>query len=100
MFSPVERRIVSSSMVSAYFRAEPVNVVAIELRERIPRHASQFQDKARPLASSASIGAYRRPTLGLGTMSVSPHLCSLVVCAGSATSCRSLLESAVSKRLL
>ena len=74
--------------------------IAIELRERSPRQASQFQDKARHLASSASIGAYRRPTVGLGPMSVSPHSCSLVVCAGSATSCRSLLDLAVSKRLL
>ena len=81
------------------FEVSLSSVIAIELRERRPRQACHFQDKARHLANSASIGACRRPTLGLGPMSVSPHSCSLAVCAGSATSCRSLLDSAVSKRL-
>ena len=99
LFSLVELRIVSCSMVSACLRAELSHVIAIELRERSPRQASQFQDKARHL-NSASVGACRRPTLGLGPRSVSPHSCSLAVCAGSATSCRSLLDLAVSKRLL
>ena len=99
--APVESRIVSSSMV--YQRTSDLslsNVIAVELRERSPRQASQFRDKARHFASSASIGAHRRPTRGTRSMIVSPHSCMLVVCAGSATSCRSLLDSAVSRRLL
>ena len=43
LFSPVERRTLSSSMVSAYFRAEPAG------RES-PRQASLFRDEARHLA--------------------------------------------------
>ena len=39
--------------------------IAVELRERSLRQASPFRDTARHLADSASIGACRRPTLGL-----------------------------------
>ena len=40
----------------------PSNGIAIELRERNPRQASPFREKARHLAESASIGACHRPT--------------------------------------
>ena len=76
------------------------NGILIELRERSPRQASPFQDEARHLGDGTSTGAYRRPTLGLGPMGVSPHSCLLVVRAGPATRCCSLLDSAVTKRLL
>ena len=108
----------ASSMVSAYLLAEPVkrdsnqvDVKLLCLKKKPQRHAD-----------SASIGARRRPRLGCDPMSVCPHSCCCAVCAGaatscctdcagaatgccadcagSATSCCTLVDAAVTKRLL
>ena len=73
---------------------------AVELREKSLRQASPFRDEGRRHASSASIGACRRPTLGLDNIDVCVF--THVRCAdgvGSATSCCTLLDAAVAKRL-
>ena len=51
--------------------------MAFDLRERSLRQASPFRDTTRHLADSASIGACRRPTLGLDPMCACLHSCSL-----------------------
>ena len=76
------------------------NGMVIELRDRSQRQAFPFQVKARHFAYGASIGACRRPMQGLGPMSGFPHSCLLAVYAGVASSCCSLLDAAVTKRLL
>ena len=74
--------------------------IAIELREGSLRQASLSQDKARRHGDSASIGACRRPTLGRDPMNVFLHSCCCADCAGAATSCCTLLDAAVTMRLL
>ena len=97
-FHPLSVELYPVRWFSAYFRAEPVKRDRIELRQSSPREASLFQDKARHVVVGASIGVCRRPTGTLSHECVS-SLMFAAICAGSATSCRSLLDSVVSKRL-
>ena len=87
-------------MVSAYFLAEPVRRDSSRAPLRkVYVKLLRFEIKLDVSQMSASIGACRRPTLGLDNIVLVFTHVRCADCAGSATSCCTLLDAAVAKRL-